>query len=72
MYDWHPGRNGFFCMVDHRSLTVGGGGDGAGLWLDDELNHGLSHNSDTFDNAPLNGGDVEFTVRSLEVFSFSR
>ena len=45
---------------------------GDGLRLDEELWHGQSYQSDTFQNAPLHGdvNDPEFECSLVEVFGF--
>lgn len=44
--------------------------NGAGLWIDNELDHGYSETSETFDNPPLNGNSKEFRCVEIEVFGF--
>jgi len=68
-FEWLPGRNTYFLLSDTKSLSIGGGSTGPGLWLDDELNRGISYRSETFANEPLNPNSSDFTVISLEVFT---
>ena len=70
IYEWRKGRNQFFFMVHNKTIAIGGGGQGPGLWIDGELNNGQSHRSATFCNAPLNNGNTDFVVLALEVFTF--
>jgi len=69
IYEWRKGRNQFFFMVHNKTIAIGGGGQGPGLWIDGELNNGQSHRSATFCNAPLNNGKTDFVVLGLEVFT---
>ena len=71
VYEWRKGRNQFFFMVHNKTIAIGGGGEGPGLWIDGELNNGQSHRSATFCNAPLNNGESDFVVLALEVFTFN-
>ena len=71
VYEWRKGRNQFFFMVHNKTIAIGGGGQGPGLWIDGELNNGQSHRSATFCNAPLNNGESDFVVLALEVFTFN-
>lgn len=53
IFPW-SGRNLYACLAQGSSLAFGGGPDGRyGLWLDDELENGVSDVSVTFDNDPL-------------------
>ena len=70
VYEWRPGRNQFFFMVHNRTMAIGGGGQGPGLWIDGDLNNGQTHRSATFCNAPLNNGQTDFVVHALEVFTY--
>jgi len=71
IYEWRKGRNQFFFMVHNKTIAIGGGGQGPGLWIDGELNNGQSHRSATFCNAPLNNGTTDFIILALEVFTFT-
>jgi len=71
VYEWTPDRNSFFFMVSNNCLSVGGGGEGPGLWLDEELNEGHSYRSETFQNEPLDEGRTEFWVKRVEAFGFA-
>lgn len=71
VYEWRKGRNQFFFMVHNKTIAIGGGGEGPGLWIDGELYNGQSHRSATFCNAPLNNGESDFVVLALEVFTFN-
>jgi len=46
-----------------------GGGSGFALWLDEELLHGNSGESETFDNRCLASGN-EFEIMYVELWSF--
>jgi len=52
-------------------LSVGGGGEGPGLWLGGELSSGASYRSETFDNLCL-APEETFQVQRLEIWGFLR
>jgi hypothetical protein len=71
MYHWKQSpkdgskRNDYFMFSTKDCLAVGGGGHFA-LWLDEDLIHGNSTSSSTFENERLSGSE-NFQVMSLEV-----
>lgn len=67
-YTW-TGANPHFVRIENNSLMIGGG-TGTGLWIDDELDRGMSETCETFDNEPLNGAAKDFTCFEVEVFGF--
>ncbi|XP_065837137.1 GTPase-activating protein skywalker-like isoform X2 [Oscarella lobularis] len=72
-YEWresHP--QSYFVAGDSSCFAIGGGGKGYGLWLDRELNRGMSCLCDTFCNDSLcsTGVDGYFLITSVEVYSF--
>eukprot|EP00727_Mastigamoeba_balamuthi_P007282 m51a1_g3174 putative tbc domain containing protein (202) ;mRNA; f:402153-402956 len=69
-WEWVPGNKQYFVHVTRYSLSIGHGGTGIGLWMDDELNHGTSARCETFNNEPLNGPDSDFSILRLEVIAF--
>ncbi|KAK0407823.1 hypothetical protein QR680_003616 [Steinernema hermaphroditum] len=69
-YRW-TGDNQFFVNAQKDSLSVGAGGGHYGLWLDADLNLGRTQRCQTFDNEPLTGGKMDFTVQFVEAFGFS-
>jgi len=68
-YPWTK-DNSFFMRMENKSIMFGGG-TGCALFLDDELFHGYSERTETFDNEPLNGSDGrDFECVEVEVFGF--
>lgn len=65
-------RASCFIMATKRDITIGGGGNGHGLWLNEDLSHGTTDNCLTFDNDPLTGNSKEkfFNCLNVEVFAF--
>uniref|UniRef100_A0A0K0FKF2 Oxidation resistance protein 1 n=1 Tax=Strongyloides venezuelensis TaxID=75913 RepID=A0A0K0FKF2_STRVS len=70
-YTW-TGDNQFFINATKEFLSVGAGQGHYGLWLDADLNNGISQKCQTFDNELLAGGEQEeFVVQFIEAFGFS-
>lgn len=67
-YPWTKLNECFF-TIQEKTLVIGGG-DGCAIWLDDELDRGISEKSSTFNNEPLNGENKDFSCVELEVFGF--
>ena len=51
----YSGVNDFLVYCESGYLSIGGGDGHYGLWLDDELNGGVSESWPTFGNEPLSG-----------------
>lgn len=68
-FNW-TGENNFFYRVDNQSLIVGSSKGKFGLWIDRDLNNGRSQVCATFDNEPLAGDSEEFTLKTLECWTF--
>jgi len=69
MFGWDEGSTDYFMLASQQDIQVGGG-DGAGLWLDDELHHGRTQRCTTFANEPLTAdGRENFLCVSVEVYS---
>jgi len=66
------GNNMFFQLCRHDHLAVGGG-KGFAIFVYDNLKHGLSKTSETFQNPPLAGqhGTEKFEIDTLEVWKLS-
>uniref|UniRef100_A0A0K0EHW0 Oxidation resistance protein 1 n=1 Tax=Strongyloides stercoralis TaxID=6248 RepID=A0A0K0EHW0_STRER len=70
-YTW-TGDNQFFINATKDFLSVGAGQGHYGLWLDADINNGISQKCQTFDNELLAGGEQEeFVVQFIEAFGFS-
>ena len=59
----------YFMHATGTSLAIGGGGEGHGLQLDDELRHGSSYPCATFGNRGL-AKTPEFICGTVEVWRF--
>lgn len=62
-------KNDFFVLATDKGLSIGGGGDGPALFVDEDLKFGCSKRSATFENTPLCGTYIHFTVKKVEVFT---
>jgi len=60
--------NDYFMYSSKDFISMGGGGDGYGLWLDSEFDHGSTATCDTFRNEPLSLTE-QFRVLRVEVWS---
>ncbi|KAJ3201770.1 hypothetical protein HDU82_007879 [Entophlyctis luteolus] len=60
-----------FIMATRHEITLGGGGSGFGLWLNEDLSIGTTDYCQTFANSPLTGnGEKKFECLSVEVYAF--
>ncbi|XP_074041461.1 GTPase-activating protein skywalker isoform X2 [Leptinotarsa decemlineata] len=58
-----------FMAADSKMITIGGG-EGQGIWMDENIRYGKTDACSTFNNPPLvPGGDFE--IRVLEVYGFA-
>jgi hypothetical protein len=64
----YSGVNDFLVYCESGYLSVGGGDGHYGLWLDDELNSGVSETCPTFGNEPLSDEGRKFDVLGVEVW----
>lgn len=64
----YSGINDFliYCQADY--LSVGGGDGHYGLWLDDDLDNGISETCPTFGNEPLSDEGRKFEVLGVEIW----
>lgn len=65
----HTGVNDFNIYCTQRFLSMGGGDGHYGLWLDDNLDHGVSSRCLTYGNEPLSaspGG--KFRIQAVELW----
>ena len=66
-YRWSQ-KNDYFMFGRGNCLAMGGG-SGFALWLDEELLHGNTGESDTFDN-PCLASETEFEIMYVELWTF--
>lgn len=64
----YSGVNDFLIYCQAGYLSIGGGDGHYGLWLDDELNTGVSETCPTFGNEPLSDEGRKFDVLGVEVW----
>lgn len=64
----YTGVNDFVIFCTPQFLSMGGGDGHYGLWLDDNLEHGVSSPSLTFGNEPLSGSGTNFDIVGVEVW----
>lgn len=67
-FTW-TGDNMYFIKGNTDSLAFGAGDGNFGLWLDEDLYHGSTHNCKTFNNKPLTNHQ-DFVVCILECWCF--
>ncbi|EXJ94673.1 hypothetical protein A1O1_03070 [Capronia coronata CBS 617.96] len=64
----YSGINDFLIYCESSYLSIGGGDGHYGLWLDDQLNNGISETCPTFGNEPLSDEGRSFEVLGVEVW----
>lgn len=64
----YSGVNDFMIYCETSMLSVGGGDGHYGLWLDDQLDTGISETCLTFGNEPLSEEGRKFEVLGVEVW----
>ena len=64
----YTGENDFSIFCEPQYLSVGGGDGHYGLWLDDQLRHGVSQTCPTFGNEGLSEEGHKFEVLGVEVW----
>lgn len=64
----YSGINDFLIYCESGYLSIGGGDGHYGLWLDDELNTGVSETCPTFGNEQLSDEGRRFEVLGVEVW----
>merc|ERR1711879_981345 len=67
VWPWLAGHAKHFVRITIKGIKFG---DAKGLCVDEELWHGTSEKSKTFENEPLSGDAIEFDCLSLEVWGF--
>lgn len=64
----YSGVNDYMIFCEHSYLSVGGGDGHYGLWLDDNLETGVSDTCPTFGNEPLSDDGKKFHVLGVELW----
>lgn len=64
----YSGINDFMIYCQRDYLSVGGGDGRYGLWLDSDLENGISETCPTFGNEPLSDDGKKFDVLGVEVW----
>jgi len=64
----YSGINDFMIYCQSDYLSVGGGDGHYGLWLDDQLDTGISEGCPTFGNEPLSDEGRKFDVLGVEIW----
>ena len=66
IYPWTR-ANEIFMITDKNHISIGGGGEGPAIYLDDSLLHGRSNESETFGNECL-ATEPDFKCLIFEVW----
>lgn len=64
----YSGVNDYMIFCEQGYLSVGGGDGHYGLWLDDNLDKGVSNSCPTFGNEPLSDEGIKFEVLGVELW----
>lgn len=64
----YSGVNDFMIYCQRDYLSVGGGDGRYGLWLDNDLESGISETCPTFGNEPLSDDGKKFDVLGIEIW----
>ncbi|KAJ4365599.1 oxidation resistance protein 1 [Neocucurbitaria cava] len=64
----YSGVNDYMIFCEHSYLSIGGGDGHYGLWLDDNLENGISDTCPTFGNEPLSDDGKKFEVMGVELW----
>jgi len=64
----YSGVNDFLVYCQRDYLSVGGGDGHYGLWLDNDLEHGISETCPTFGNEPLSDEGKKFDILGVEIW----
>ncbi|KAF2704199.1 TLD-domain-containing protein [Pleomassaria siparia CBS 279.74] len=64
----YSGVNDYMIFCEQEFLSVGGGDGHYGLWLDDNLEKGISSSCPTFGNEPLSDDGMKFEVLGVELW----
>lgn len=70
VFKW-TGRNHYTVLCEPDYISIGGGDGKYGLWIDSELDKGLSQTCATFNNKPLAGSQESFRCLEIEIWGFS-
>lgn len=64
----YSGVNDYMIFCEQSYLSIGGGDGHYGLWLDDNLEKGISSSCPTFGNEPLSDEGTKFEVLGVELW----
>lgn len=64
----YSGVNDYMIFCEQSYLSIGGGDGHYGLWLDDNLENGVSDTCPTFGNEPLSDDGKKFDVMGVELW----
>lgn len=64
----YTGKNDFIAFCSHSFFSMGGGDGLYGLWIDDNVNNGVSYPTPTFDNETLSKEGPKFKVVAAELW----
>ncbi|KAH8727052.1 hypothetical protein GQ44DRAFT_564888, partial [Phaeosphaeriaceae sp. PMI808] len=64
----YSGVNDYMIFCEQTYLSIGGGDGHYGLWLDDNLENGISDTCPTFGNEPLSDDGKKFEVMGVEMW----
>ncbi|KAF2869089.1 TLD-domain-containing protein [Massariosphaeria phaeospora] len=64
----YSGENDYMIFCEQSYLSIGGGDGHYGLWLDDNLENGVSSTCPTFGNEPLSEEGTKFEVLGVELW----
>ncbi|GAM21229.1 hypothetical protein SAMD00019534_044040 [Acytostelium subglobosum LB1] len=67
-YPWSRINDDFMLSTKEEFISLGSGGKGVGLWIDDDLLYGSTNRCDTFNNETLSY-NTDFKVIEMEVWS---
>ncbi|EGG17208.1 TLDc domain-containing protein [Cavenderia fasciculata] len=67
-FSWTRKNDDFMLSTKEAFVSMGSGGKGVGLWIDEDLFYGSSNRCATFDNEPL-ASTTDFKIMELEVWS---
>jgi len=65
-------NNNIYLLCDKEFLSIGSGRDGPAIYIADDLMHGYSYRSETYENEPLHqrkgDEDTRFEIAGIELY----